>query len=119
MKKFILAIGILISTASLAAAQGRPIKLVLSRRSTVDPSLIVKHLSEKCPNISLTTNRQRSDFMLNAWGWSGDYRFMVIAKGGDTLYATQTTLLSNAVKDVCHFLDKYAPVPNSPYPSGF
>ena len=30
---------------------------------------------------------------------------MVIAKGGDTIYATETVLLSNAVKDVCKFLD--------------
>lgn len=118
MKKLILAVSIFLagtSTVCLAAPPDRPIRLVLSRRSTVDPSLIVKHLSEKCPNVSLTTNRQRSDFMLNAWGWSGDYRFMVIAKGGDTIYATQTALLSNAVKDVCHFLNKSAPEPDSPY----
>jgi len=44
--------------------------------------------------------------MLQAFGWPGDgYRFMVIAKGGDTLYATKTVLLSNAVKDVCHYLN--------------
>ena len=38
-------------------------------------------------------------------GWSGEYRFMVIAKGGDTIFATKTVLLSNAVKDVCRFLN--------------
>lgn len=119
MNKFILAFAMLLAVAiaPLASAQstsGRQLKLVLSRRSNVDPVLITKHLGEKCPNITLTTNRQRSDYMLQAWGWSGDYRFLVIAKGGDQIYATQTALLSNAVKDVCHFLNtQAAPTPAS------
>jgi len=119
MNKFILALAMLFSVAiaPLASAQstsGRQIKLVLGRNSNVDPVLITKHFSEKCPNITLTTNRQRSDFLLQAWGWSGDYRFLIVAKGGDQIYATQTALLSNAVKDVCHFLNtRAAPAPGS------
>jgi hypothetical protein len=85
--------------------EGKPLKLVLAKQSTADPVEIMKHLSQKCPNITLTTNPKTSDYMLYAGGWSGDYRFMVIAKGGDTIYATETALLSNAVKDVCKFLD--------------
>lgn len=85
---------------------GRPLKLVLARQSTTDPVEIMKHLSEKCPNVTITTNPKNSDYMLFAGGWpGGGYRFMVIAKGGDTIYATETTLLSNAVKDVCKFLN--------------
>jgi len=121
MKKFILGLAALLVSAGLAgvapavmaqsAPAGRPLKIVLSRQSNVDPVEIMKHLSEKCPNVTLTTNPHRSDFMINAQGWSGNYRFMVIQKGGDTIYATQTALLSNAVKDVCHFLNTRAPVP--------
>jgi hypothetical protein len=84
---------------------GRQFRLVLARRSTADPVEIMKHLSQTCPNITMTTNSKSSDYMLYAGGWSGDYRFMVIAKGGDTVYATETALLSNAVKDVCKFLN--------------
>src|SRR5487761_751333 len=58
---------------------GKPLKLVLARQSTADPVEIMKHLSQKCPNITLTTNPKTSDYMLYAGGWSGDYRFMVIA----------------------------------------
>ena len=77
-------------------------KIVLARQSTTDPVEIMKHLSQKCPNITVTTNPKNSDYMLYAGGWpGGSYRFMVIAKGGDTIYATETTLLSNAVKDTC------------------
>jgi hypothetical protein len=88
-----------------ASAPGKPLKIVLSRQSTVDPVEITKHLSEKCPNVTLTSNPKNSDFMLHAGGWSGNYRFMVIAHGGDMIYATETSLLSNAVKDVCKFLN--------------
>ena len=114
MKKFILGLAMLLlagvaPVVPVASAQppSKPIKIVMSRQSTVDPVEIMKHLSQKCPNVTLTTNPKRSDFMLHAGGWSGNYRFLVIAKGGDTVYATQTTLLSNAVKDVCHYLNTH------------
>jgi hypothetical protein len=110
------ALGIAVAMLALAApgakaapAQGRPLKLVLARQSTVDPVGIMKNLSQHCPNIVLTTNQKQSDYMLYAGGWSGNYRFMIIAHGGDSIYATQTTLLSNAVKDVCRFLNAQPP----------
>jgi len=104
---------LLLGASPLASAQytGKPLKLVLDRRSTVDPVGIVKNLVQKCPNITLTTNARESDYMLAAWGWSGNYRFMVIAKGGDTIFATQTSFLSNAVKDVCKFLNSHTQQP--------
>jgi hypothetical protein len=116
MKKSALPLALLavLSTAVATAApaqdktpppSGRQFRLVLARRSTADPVEIMKHLSQTCPNITMTTNSKASDYMLYAGGWSGDYRFMVIGKGGDTLYATETTLLSNAVKDVCKFVN--------------
>lgn len=109
MKTFIfgLALLLLAAMAPVASAQyaAKPLKLVLDRRSTVDPVGIVKNLSQKCPNVTLTSNARESDYMLSAWGWSGAYRFMIVAKGGDQIFATQTSFLSNAVKDVCHFLN--------------
>ena len=112
MKKLALASAVLL-LAGVAAArpkpEPRPLKLVMARQSSVDAVEIVKHLSEKCPNVTLTTNPRNSDFMLYAgWGyngWGGNYRLMVIKHGGDTIFATETVLLSNAVKNVCRFLD--------------
>jgi hypothetical protein len=96
--------------------QPRPLKLVMARQSSVDAVEIIKHLSEKCPNVTLTTNPRHSDYMLYAgWGyngWGGNYRLMVIKHGGDTIFATETVLLSNAVKDVCRFLNSQ-PAPAS------
>jgi hypothetical protein len=101
------AFAILLFASTAGAGPGlptKPLKLVLAPRSTVDPTDLMKNLSEKCPGVTLTGNLKASNYMLYAGGWSGEYRFMVIAKGGDTIYATKTALLSNAVKDVCHFL---------------
>jgi hypothetical protein len=108
MKKLIVVLAIVFLAEVAGAGQDytatKHMKLVLARQSTVPEVDIMKNFSDRCPNVTITTNPQRSDYMLYAGGWSGEYRFMIIAKGGDTLYATKTVLLSNAVKDVCKFL---------------
>jgi len=43
--------------------------------------------------------------MLEAGGWSGSYRFTVYQHGGTAVYSTTTRMLSNAVKDVCRFVN--------------
>ena len=91
-------------TAAGAQAPTHPLKLALAPRSTADPIEIMKHLSQSCPGITITTSERNSDYMLYAGGWSGNYRFMVIQKGGDIIYTTETALLSNSVKNVCKFL---------------
>lgn len=115
MRKVALTVAVLLF-ASLAVAKPktdpRPLKLVMARQSSVDPVEIIKHLNEKCPNVTITTNPRHSDFMLYA-GWGGNYRLMIIKHGGDTIYATETVLLSNAVKNVCRFLDAQAPPDHS------
>jgi hypothetical protein len=107
MRKVALALAVLLF-AGIAAAhpkyEPKPLKLVMARQSSIDPVEIIKNLSQKCPNVTITTNPRHSDYMLYA-GWGGNYRLMVIAHGGDTVYATETVFLGNAVKDVCRFLD--------------
>ena len=109
----VLAILLIAGTAGIAGAgtdiaSGRPLKIFLARQSNVPSVDIMKNLSEKCPNVTITATPQKSDYMLKAF-WSPDdrYRFEVVAKGGDSVYATKTVLLSNAVKDVCHFLNTH------------
>ena len=95
-----------VAPVAIAQHTGRPLKLLLDRQSNVDQVAILKHLGQKCPNITLTTNEDQSDYMLSAWGWSGNYRFMISAKNGEKIFATETVYLSNAVKDVCNFLNR-------------
>jgi len=106
MKKILLgATMFLLASAGSALAQPKPLKLVMSPNSTVPRSEIIKKINEKCPNVGLTLDSMKSDFMLEAGGWSGRYRFTVFKHGGDAVFSTSTAMLSNAVKDVCKFLN--------------
>ena len=110
MKKFIpvvlialLIIGVSVGTAIAAPP---PVKLFMSPASNVPSAEVLKNLSDRCPNVSITLNSHESDFMLEAKGWPGHYRFTIYKKGGDALFATQTQYLHNAVKDVCNYINK-------------
>jgi hypothetical protein len=87
----------------------RPLKLMMSPASTVPSADLVKYLGQKCPNVTITLDSKESDFMLEAGGWSGRYKFTVFRKGGDAVFSTSTMLLSNAVKDVCKYVNANAP----------
>lgn len=89
---------------------GPPVKLVLSPGSRVPAADIMKNLEDKCPNVTLTLNSKQSDFMLDARWYPQQYRFMLRSKpNGDVVYATRTVLLSNAVKDVCKYINNNPP----------
>lgn len=104
---------------SAVAAHAKPkpkptVKLYLSPASTVPSADVVKNLMYKCPNVTVTLNSKDSDYMLEARGWPEHYRFTVFRKGGDAAFATSTILLSNAVKDVCKFVNTYPPEKSTP-----
>jgi|GEM_PF-1361833 len=111
---------LLISSAAMAKhhdARNRPaVKLYMSPASTVPSADIVKNLMYKCPNVTVTLNSRESDYMLQARWWPEHYRFTLFRKGGDAVFATTTILLSNAVKDVCKYVNTY-PVPANPAPA--
>jgi hypothetical protein len=91
---------------------GPPVKLVLSPGSRVPAADIMKNLQDKCPNVSLTLNSKESDYMLDARWYPQEYRFMLLSKPhGDAVFATRTVLLSNAVKDVCKYINNNPPPP--------
>lgn len=90
---------------------GPPVKLVLSPASRVPAADIVKNLDDKCPNVTITLNSKDSDYMLDARGWPENYRFTLFRKGGTAVFATHTVLLSNAVKDVCKYVNNNPPPP--------
>ncbi len=108
-RKALLPVAVLamVCAGSTFARPGRTIKVVLSPRSTADRFEVTKHFGQSCRNVLITSNEHDSDYMVVAGGWSGDYRFMVIQKGGGVLYVTETMLLSNSVKDVCKFLNTH------------
>jgi len=104
-KRILLVYTMLLLAGAGIGAEPKPVKLVLSPASTVPRADIMKHIVDRCPNVSFVLDSRKSDFMLEAWGWSGNYKFTVFQKGGQAVYSTSTVLLSNAVKDVCKFVN--------------
>lgn len=110
MKK-ILVIGLMLSLVAVASfakrekVPAKPLKVLLSPASTVPAGDIMKYLNEKCPNVTITLDSTKSDYMLTARGWSGQYRFTLYRHGGDLVFGTHTVMLSNAVKDVCKYVN--------------
>ncbi|HEV2617818.1 MAG TPA: hypothetical protein VGU63_14545 [Candidatus Acidoferrales bacterium] len=86
--------------------QPKTVKLVLSPASTIPTADILKNLHVKCPNVSITLDSTKSDYMLEAGGWPGNYKFALFKPGGQAVFGTTTHMLSNAVKDVCGFIKK-------------
>ncbi|MGB7022359.1 MAG: hypothetical protein WBD73_01040 [Candidatus Acidiferrales bacterium] len=89
---------------NLPKDQPKAVKLVLSPASTIPTADILKNLRVKCPNVSITLDSTKSDYMLEAGGWPGNYKFTMFKPGGQAVFATTTHMLSNAVKDVCGFI---------------
>ena len=106
---FLFSMFLFLAAAGTASADPRPVKLFLSPASTISNADLMKHIVEKCPNVAMTLDSKKSDFMLEAGGWSGNYKFTVYQHGGGAVYSTTTRMLGNAVKDVC----KYVNLPTS------
>jgi len=88
-----------------AAPEHRPVKIVLSPASNVPTADVMKNLLNKCPNVTITLNPKESNYMLDARGWTGYYRFTLYQKGGSAAFSTRTQWLSNSVKDICKFIN--------------
>lgn len=105
-KIFLAAATLVLAFAGTAGAQNKPtIKIFMHPSSTVPTAEVMKHLVNKCPNVTITLDSKKSDFMVRAGGWSGNYQFVVYRHGGNAAYSTETALLSNAVKDVCKYMN--------------
>lgn len=100
-------LGLVLSAALGAAAiqaDPPPVKIVLSPASRIPNADLVQNLSKKCPNVALVLDSTKSDYMLEAI-WAGQYRFTLFKKGGQAVFSTRTQMLSNAVKDTCHYVN--------------
>lgn len=101
------------SAGTARAQQHAPVKLYLAPSSMVPQADIVRHLGNKCPNVTLTLDSKKSDYMLDARGWSGRYKFTLYRHGGDAVFSTQTQMMSNSVKDVCKYINSQTNAPSN------
>jgi hypothetical protein len=61
--------------------------------------------------VIVTAHRKKADYLLEAIDThSGKarkpYKFTLFNSDGDRIFSTETAALSNAVKDVCEFIEK-------------
>ena len=76
---------------------------------------IMKTFGERCPEVTVTNNRERADYvvLLDHEGGKGyarkDNKVAVFKKDGDMLYSGSTRALGNAVKDACSAILKEMP----------
>jgi hypothetical protein len=105
MKKILLGVFALgLAGAGVAHGQTQAVRLYIAPNSTVAPPDIMRNLVSKCQDTTITVDPLQSDFMLEARGASGNYKFTLFQQGGIAIYGATTVTLSNAVKDVCNFL---------------
>src|ERR1700691_6713825 len=94
MKKILFGVFALwLMSPGLSQAQTKMVQLYIAPNSTVAPPDIMKNLVPQCPNTTITIDPKKSDFMLQAWGWSGNYKFPLFQRGGTAVYATTTVRL--------------------------
>jgi hypothetical protein len=93
--------------AMTTTAEPKPLRIFLSPSSTISSADIVRDLNSKCSNDSLTIDSRNSDYMLEATRWPDHYKFTLFRRGGDAVFSTSTHLMSNSVKDVCHFVNAH------------
>jgi hypothetical protein len=90
-----------------ANAQKAPVRIFMSPRSNVPLADVVKNLNDRCSNATIVSDSLKSDYMLEAVGWPNGYKFVLFRKGGQVVYATSTSWLSNSVKDVCKYINSH------------
>jgi hypothetical protein len=73
---------------------------------------IIKTFRERCPEVTVTINKERADYVVLLEHEGGkslvqkDNKVAVFRPDGDAIYSGSTVTLGNAVKDVCSAIRK-------------
>jgi hypothetical protein len=81
-------------------------------RSNVSAAEIGKSLDKHCPELIITIEQQKADYLMEAINTGAGagrkpYKFTVFQPNGDRLFSTETSRLDSAVKDVCGYIQKH------------
>jgi hypothetical protein len=97
-----------LALAPTCRSQDDKTRIVLTAESSVSTAEVGKSLDKHCPDVVLTIEQSKADFMLEAANTSGrkPYKFTLFDHSSDRVFSTETTLLDNAVKDVCAYVQK-------------
>ena len=100
----------------VCGAQDRTFKIFLTADPAgqygVSSSEVGKSLDSHCPNVVITANRDKADYLLEAVDTGAGklrkpYKVTLFNHDGDRVFSTETAALANAVKDVCTFIQKH------------
>ena len=73
---------------------------------------IIKTFRERCPNVTVTLNKEKADYIVLLEHEGGkdlirrDNKVVIFDKEGDAIYSGSTRSLGNAVKDSCHAIQQ-------------
>jgi hypothetical protein len=97
--------------AGTCHAQDKRIRISITAKSNVSEAEIGKALNSHCPDVSITVDPEKADYLLEAIDTGAGparkpYKFSLFNHGGDYVFSTQTARADNSVKDVCKFIEK-------------
>ncbi len=67
----------------------------------------MKGFQNKCPNVSLTLDQAKADYIMEATenDRQNRYEITLFNNKGDAIYRTETIRVGNAMKDVCKVIN--------------
>ena len=90
--------------------------MALSPDSNVSPADVQKGLNKSCPEVVLTMDSGKADFILSAnvdsrvidgTVYEGRSGYALFNSSGDLVFSTKTRYSKNAIKDVCRFIETH------------
>ena len=92
-------------------AQDHKLRVSLTPSSNVAAAPIGKSLDKHCPEVVVTVDQQRANYLLEAIDTGAGkarkpYKFTLFSPDGDRTFSTETAGLDSAVKDVCTYIRK-------------
>jgi predicted solute-binding protein len=89
--------------------------VVLAPKSTTDTATVSEGFAKNCPNVAVTENASKADYVLEALkSQQGLWHIALLSKDGDLLMATHFThSLSDHYKPACKYINAKARQHNS------
>jgi hypothetical protein len=83
--------------------------VVLATKSNIDTATVSEGFAKYCPNVVLTENASKADYVLEAGKSQSLYHFALLNKDGDLLMATHFThSLNDNFKSACKSINAKA-----------
>jgi len=84
----------------------------LGNRSNVSAAEVGKALDKHCPEVVLTIEQQKADYLLQAINTGAGvarkpYKFTLFDATSDRVFSTEASRLDSAVKDACAYIRKH------------